>query len=310
MPTKNLKPEDMIESITNINQRKPLASKKKGKALQSKPSEKLDHLMQLVNGLPSTAKSWDEILDTAKEMAGRPLKDFSRGIYIFGDEDPDRPSLAMEIAPTLFKEQVDELRTPAREYVGTLHIETAMTLFYEVPYASQGYTIEETAASVLVRYERLIQARKILEEIAGRSPLIGAFQNFYSQTGIWPATTSLMSTSSGLDVTLFINEQGELAIKPRELLDALLGAQAERIRQCPICNNIFWASRIDQKACSKRCSNIKRVRRSRELHQERGAMYEHARIKKAGKREQGQAENASKTANSKMLKQNKRKRGK
>lgn len=281
MSIQNLISQGSTQSITKTEDFKQFPSKKGRKALQSTPSDKLNHLMELVNGLPATAKSWDEIMQAAEKLSGTPLKELDREVYIFRESDPDRPILAMEAVPNLFKDQVEELRSPAKEYVGPIHMETAMTLFYQEPYAMPGYRVEDTMAMAMVRYERLIRARKILIEIAEKSALINQYRRFYLQTGIWPAVTTLLTTVSNLNISLHINEKGQIAVKPDKLLDALLGTDAERIRQCPICNNIFWASRIDQRACSKRCSNTMRVRRSRELNQERGTMYKRARIKKA-----------------------------
>ena len=49
-----------------------------------------------------------------------------------------------------------------------------------------------------------------------------------------------------------------------EFLKALEGVEAQCVRQCPVCGDIFFALRKDQKACSKRCNAVRRVRRWRE----------------------------------------------
>jgi len=46
----------------------------------------------------------------------------------------------------------------------------------------------------------------------------------------------------------------------REFLGVLEGTGVTRVRQCPICDRFFWAFRKDQKACSKRCNAVRRVR--------------------------------------------------
>ena len=45
-----------------------------------------------------------------------------------------------------------------------------------------------------------------------------------------------------------------------EFLAALQGVEAKRVRQCPVCQRFFVALRKDQKACSKRCNVVRRVR--------------------------------------------------
>jgi hypothetical protein len=46
----------------------------------------------------------------------------------------------------------------------------------------------------------------------------------------------------------------------REFLRALDGTDVTRVRECPICDHFFLAFRKDQKACSKRCNAVRRVR--------------------------------------------------
>src|SRR5262245_49125029 len=40
----------------------------------------------------------------------------------------------------------------------------------------------------------------------------------------------------------------------------------KRIRECPICERIYWAARNDQPACSKRCNNVRHQRRWYRTH--------------------------------------------
>jgi len=47
------------------------------------------------------------------------------------------------------------------------------------------------------------------------------------------------------------------------LRPALVGCDARRIRECPVCVRLFIAKRHDQVACEKRCANLVRVRRFR-----------------------------------------------
>ena len=54
----------------------------------------------------------------------------------------------------------------------------------------------------------------------------------------------------------------------REFLRALEGIEATRVRQCPICGRFFLVLRKDQKACSKRCNAVRRVRNWRANQEE------------------------------------------
>ena len=46
----------------------------------------------------------------------------------------------------------------------------------------------------------------------------------------------------------------------KDFLTALAGVEAARVRQCAVCAHFFLALRKDQKACSKRCNGVRRVR--------------------------------------------------
>jgi hypothetical protein len=58
-------------------------------------------------------------------------------------------------------------------------------------------------------------------------------------------------------------DKGTLAVSPPALYERLLGVEAARIRECPICFRFFWAGRKDKIGCSKRCSAAKRMREQR-----------------------------------------------
>lgn len=61
---------------------------------------------------------------------------------------------------------------------------------------------------------------------------------------------------------LVINESGRLALEDA-LLDALIGAPAERIKTCAICDAIFWAPRVNSECCSLICRKTYNQRNSR-----------------------------------------------
>jgi hypothetical protein len=66
--------------------------------------------------------------------------------------------------------------------------------------------------------------------------------------------------------------------------EALVGIEAARLRVCPICNKVFYALRITQMSCSRRCNQTRRVRERRKGQ----ARYEQNRkFKLAGVRPEG-----------------------
>src|ERR1019366_4622248 len=78
---------------------------------------------------------------------------------------------------------------------------------------------------------------------------------------------------------------------------AIDGAEAARLRRCPICRHIFYARRLTQKACSQRCNATRRVRAWR-AHQ---AKYEQTRKEKPET-----VKNESKTRKAKARKEHRR----
>jgi hypothetical protein len=47
----------------------------------------------------------------------------------------------------------------------------------------------------------------------------------------------------------------------QQFIRSLIGRDAARIRECPICFRIFWARRSDQPCCSARCNNLRRQKK-------------------------------------------------
>jgi len=78
-------------------------------------------------------------------------------------------------------------------------------------------------------------------------------------------------------VALSVDSTGKLEVKQGPLLDALVGVEADRIRRCSECPRIFWAGRIDKRACGDKCVNRRNVR----LWRNRYPQYKLRRVRKA-----------------------------
>jgi hypothetical protein len=63
-------------------------------------------------------------------------------------------------------------------------------------------------------------------------------------------------------VALEVDSDETIVQIPNHLLHCLQGLKADRIRRCH-CGNVFWAKRDDKRACSRKCANVRRVRKSR-----------------------------------------------
>lgn len=67
-------------------------------------------------------------------------------------------------------------------------------------------------------------------------------------------------------VRLTVDEQGALEVSGGRALQILRGLDAARIRECQVCFKIFWAGRLDQHCCNKRCAGAFRTRKWRERY--------------------------------------------
>jgi hypothetical protein len=64
-------------------------------------------------------------------------------------------------------------------------------------------------------------------------------------------------------ITVQTDPDGILRILYNPLLGALEGVEAKRVRECPRCGAIYWAGRIDQPACTAKCTHALRQDRYR-----------------------------------------------
>jgi hypothetical protein len=87
----------------------------------------------------------------------------------------------------------------------------------------------------------------------------------------------MMVSKPHLSIQLTITEDGRITseVFDKFVLDSLIGVDATRLRECEICQRIFWARQENMVACSPRCSNVNRQRRLRE----RRADYERTKQK-------------------------------
>lgn len=63
---------------------------------------------------------------------------------------------------------------------------------------------------------------------------------------------------------LVIDADGKIGPHYHNMLNALWGIEAKRLKECQYCQRIFWASRINMTACSKRCGGNLRAKTFRE----------------------------------------------
>ena len=81
-----------------------------------------------------------------------------------------------------------------------------------------------------------------------------------------PLTTTSVPVAPYLEnlVSVKTDAEGNLRIQHDPLLQALEGVEVRRIRECPICGELYWAGRIDKPTCKVKCAHVLRERRYRE----------------------------------------------
>jgi hypothetical protein len=100
---------------------------------------------------------------------------------------------------------------------------------------------------------------------------------------------SMLETNS---VNLYVDENGYIAFTSPILPVFLKEVEANRIRECQICNQFFWAGRKDMQCCSKKCAHVLRNRNYRKNYPQK---YKLQRIKKAEAQDQQNTNKKEKT---------------
>ena|SRR5215208_2612729 len=187
--------------------------------------------------------------------------------------------------------EIDELFLNEFEtYVGTLP--ERIKQFIGAPRDPENPAFINQAAAR--RYNVLVESLDLLILIAAANRTAYEELRLYSKPineenmeEIWASRNLLNLTFSTrfTPMELIRNERGELEWRPNILFKAMQKAKHLRIRHCLICGLFFWAGRIDQPACSKRCTQTLRVRRWRADYQ---GKYKQQRIHKAEEQEQQQ----------------------
>jgi hypothetical protein len=78
----------------------------------------------------------------------------------------------------------------------------------------------------------------------------------------WPNLVSRLWPQ--ITIMLFISDDGLINSPGHDIMTALIGVEAKRLKECRHCQHIFWALRIDMVACGKRCATALRQRTFRE----------------------------------------------
>ena len=107
-----------------------------------------------------------------------------------------------------------------------------------------------------------------IKDLKAVSFFLHNFVRFSEGKGVTKFFNQRGSLSLGLSfpVSVDISPGGFLQIADDNILQMLIREKVEvaRIKRCPVCSNIFWASRSNRKACSEKCVATHRQRNYRQ----------------------------------------------
>lgn len=97
-----------------------------------------------------------------------------------------------------------------------------------------------------------------------------AGRNFQGNRKIRLTSLDLLFPSFCLD------DGGRLQQTSSIYINAFIGVDVTRIKNCKVCQNFFWANRKDRQCCSTKCGNLFNQQQSRNKKREMGFLYRKA----------------------------------
>lgn len=113
------------------------------------------------------------------------------------------------------------------------------------------------------RYQELFRTGGQLFSLAGVAQLRFTKENNYQLESYFYWNEPYFEPVQ-LETELRIEANGTAYFQKSLFADVIDGADVRRIRLCEVCENLFWAKRLDQVFCSKACSGLQRIQRWRE----------------------------------------------
>lgn len=113
--------------------------------------------------------------------------------------------------------------------------------------------------AAISQYHDIQQAREKLMMV------IRLNQQAYTDEDLWEPT--LEDRFATPFRTYLTSDKGRVKSIQDPFVLAVEGIETSRIRKCANCRQFFWAGRLDQKCCGKKCNAAFRARRYREARQ-------------------------------------------
>lgn len=189
-----------------------------------------------------------------KRLAPAKLKELIELVNLlppFGEFEPDPLPSARSIVEAVsesgrsieevFSERTSELPQRLKQYIGKFPTMDGKN-------RDEWVDVQEQQHQVLDRYDYVAQGREILVWLAKKKrPSALRFPQLAPRVGY--------------------DDKGRVMQTPSPLMECILGAEAQRINRCPICEKIYWAERADQPTCSKQHNAVRWSRIQRGTYQ-------------------------------------------
>ncbi len=220
----------MSQNVTNQSRSR--------KADKNEPSQELLEFIDTVNSIPLQFK-FENVLDSMTFSA------------VTSGQEIQEPSSKTSILETIYNgwrsmrksvKQYPLLRNYLKKKVGVVE---------HYNFGSKKQRITSEYSTALLNFEELRE--EFIEIVYGlnNEPEMLPYINFAQST------------------VRFTIVEGKISFRLTEIISLLDGLEADRLRICKICNNIFWAFRKDAQGCSVQCNQTHRTRKWREKNERR-----------------------------------------
>lgn len=219
----------------NQNVTKKIKSRKTG---NNEPSQELLDFIDTVNSIPLQIK-FETVLDEMEFCAVPP------GQKII------EPTSKTDILETIYNGW-RSMRKSVKQYpLLRNYLKKKVGLVKHYNFGSKKQRIISEYTTALLNFEEL------------REEFIEIVYGFNNEPEMLPDINFAQSTVQ------FSIVEGKISFQLTEIISLLDGLEADRLRICKICNNIFWAFRKDAQGCSVQCNQTYRTRKWREKNERR-----------------------------------------
>ncbi|HEY8184514.1 MAG TPA: hypothetical protein VIF64_00510 [Pyrinomonadaceae bacterium] len=240
----------------------------------------------LQSRLSNTVEDWEDYLDRLEELIdseGREAR-VRDCVVTYREKSSEGFIRVLENLGKghTLKQYYDSLRTGQNMYKDELR-KLILTDYFENLHPSLGTAIEELTLGDLSEAAERVETAFVVDEWAqqdnSRINLFRAYSliesviatlrgiaGFNWSQGPFSLSNERRVTLNQGVIELSLDANGLLRISMPSFLRSIQGTDPTRIRECSICDHLFWGRRSNQQYCSQKCGKVSRTRRWREKY--------------------------------------------